>query len=110
MVKAKINYKNRKVLPYFLQGRTSKLATILSWLVAAILVLLPFHALLTTWAGSNFGHLDTWRAWKEILFLLMQPPAAWLVWRSPALKKWLVNSWITRLFVVYILLHLILGI
>lgn len=88
----------------------NKLALWLSWLVAAILVLLPFHALLTTWAGSNFGHLDTWRVWKEILFLLMLPPATWLLWRSPALKKWLVNSWITRLFVVYILLHLILGI
>ena len=103
--------KNRQDFYGVKPDRTTKeVAKILSWLVAAILVLLPFHALLTTWAGSNFGHLDTWRVWKEILFLLMLPPTTWLVWRSPALKKWLVNSWITRLFVVYILLHLILGI
>lgn len=109
MKKAKINYQNRKVLPYFFQGRTFKLATILSWVIAGILVLLPFHALLTTWAGSNFGHLDSWRVWKEILFLLMLPPAGWLVWHSPTLKKWLVNAWITRLFAIYIFLHLALG-
>ena len=103
--------KNRQDFYGVKPDRTTKeVAKILSWLVAAILVLLPFHALLTTWAGSNFGHLDTWRVWKEILFLLMLPPAAWLVWHSPVLKKWLVNSWIMRLFAVYIFLHLVLGI
>ncbi len=87
----------------------TKLAKKLSWLVAGILVLLPFHALLTTWAGSNFGHLDLWRVWKEILFLLMIVPVAWLVWKSPPLKKWLASSWIARLFIFYVMLHLILG-
>lgn len=89
--------------------KVGPLSVILSWLIAGILALLPFSALLSTWAGSNFGLLDVWRVWKEILFLLMLPPAAWLVWRSSTLKKWLVNSWITRLFAVYIFLHLVLG-
>ncbi len=87
----------------------SKLAERLSWLVATVLVLLPFHAILTTWAGSNFGHLDFWRVWKEILLLAMVPPTFWLIWRTPELKKWLINSWVTRLFGIYILLHLALG-
>lgn len=109
MRRAKINYQDRNILPYFSQGWTSKLATVLSWLIAGILVLMPFHALLTTWAGSNFGHLDLWRIWKEILFLAMVPPAFWLIWHTPELKKWLISSWIARLFVIYILLHLALG-
>ena len=88
---------------------TSKLALKLSWLIAGIVVLLPFHALLTTWAGSNFGHLDAWRIWKEILILAMVPPVLWLIWRTPELKEWLINSWIPRLFGIYILLHLTLG-
>lgn len=88
---------------------TSKLALKLSWLIAGIFILLPFHALFTTWAGSNFGHLDAWRIWKDILLVLMVPPALWLIWRTPKLKKWLACLWITRLFGLYILLHIILG-
>ncbi|KKU20431.1 MAG: hypothetical protein UX30_C0001G0039 [Candidatus Saccharibacteria bacterium GW2011_GWA2_46_10] len=82
----------------------------LSWIVAAILVLLPFHALLTTWAGSNLGHLDLFRIWKEIILTLILPLAAYLAWTSPQIKHWLLNSWVTRLFGVYILLHAILGV
>jgi len=87
----------------------SKLAERLSWLVAIILAILPFHAILTTWAGSNFGHLDLWRIWKDILLILMIPPALWLVRRSSELKKWLARSWIVRLFGIYVLIHLLLG-
>ncbi len=84
------------------------LAEKLSWLIASILVLLPFHALLSTWVGSNFGYPDGWRVWKEIIFFAMLPFAAWLVWHSE-LKKWFVESWIVRLFGLYILLHAVLG-
>lgn len=88
----------------------SKIALRMSWLVATILALLPFHAFLTTWAGSNFGHLDAWRVWKDILLVSMVPSGLWLAWRTPKLKKWLVRSWTIRLFGLYILLHIILGI
>jgi len=87
----------------------SKIAFRMSLVVAAILALLPFHALFTTWAGSNFGHLDAWRIWKDILLVSMVPPALWLIWRTPKLKKWLAHSWTTRLFGLYISLHVILG-
>jgi hypothetical protein len=88
----------------------SKIALRMSLVVAGILALLPFHALLTTWAGSNFGHLDAWRIWKDILLVSMVPPALWLIWRTPKLKRWLVRSRTTRLFGLYILLHIILGV
>lgn len=87
----------------------NKFSTWLSRVVAVILALLPFHALLTTWAGSNLGHLDIWRSWKELLFLIMVPPAVWLIWQDSKLKNWLVRSWIVRFFGIYVLLHLVLG-
>jgi hypothetical protein len=42
----------------------------LTFLFVIIIVFLPFHGFLTTWAGSNFGNLMLWRAWKEILLVL----------------------------------------
>src|SRR3989344_435453 len=87
----------------------SKIALRLSWTMAVILALLPAHALLTTWAGSNFGHLDAWRIWKEILLVLAIPATLWLIWRSSELRKWLKQSWIASLFGLYIALHLLLG-
>lgn len=87
----------------------SRLVLWLSWLVATILVLLPFQAFLTTWLGSNFHHLDLFRIWKEIVLLAILPLAIWIIWKSPDLRGWLRKSWIARLFGLYVLLHLILG-
>ena len=86
-----------------------RLAAVLSGTVASVMVLLPFHALLTTWMGSNLGHLDAIRIWKELLLVLTLPIAAVLIWRTASLKKWLIESWIVRLFCLYLLLHLLLG-
>lgn len=86
-----------------------RLAIRLSWIVAAILALLPFHAFFTTWAGSTAGHLDLWRVWKEVIIVLIGVPTFWLAWRQPDLKRWLKTSWLVRLYLVYILVHLSRG-
>ena len=88
----------------------SRVGYLLSVVIAVIFVLLPFHALFTTWIGSNLGHLDVVRVWKEIILVISLPLAVVLTWRSPKLRKWLRQSWIVRLFGLYILLHIILGI
>jgi hypothetical protein len=89
----------------------SKAATYLSWLTAAVLVLLPFHALLTTWAGSNFGHLDLWRIWKDLLlFFILLPGGLWLAWRSNDSRRWLLSSWEVRLAALYVFLFAAMGI
>jgi len=85
------------------------LAFRLSLIVAFILFLLPFHALLTTWIGSNTGQLDLIKIWKEILITLITPPAFYLAWRTPALKQWLLKSWLAKLIYAYILLHALLA-
>lgn len=80
----------------------------LSLVAAAIIILMPFQALLSTWLGSNTGHLDLVRIWKEILIVLMLPAAAWLAWRSPPLKR-SMSSDLFKLIGLYIILHLLLG-
>jgi hypothetical protein len=38
-----------------------------SWLI--IITLMPFHAFISTWGGTVFGHLLIWKSWKDILLL-----------------------------------------
>lgn len=42
----------------------------LLFLVCSIIVVVPFHAFLTTWASTIFGHLLLLRAWKEFLMVV----------------------------------------
>jgi len=84
-------------------------ARYLSLVAAFILAALPFHAVATTWLGSNVGHLDLVRIWKEILLILMVPPTLFLVWRSRELTDWFKKDWVVKLFILYIVLHLALG-
>ena len=102
-------------------NRTKTLAEILKYSVIAILVLLPFHAVLTTWLGSNFGHLDAWRIWKELLIALMVPGALYLVYRThpkkdlgwvlrdERLRDWFRRNRLIALILAYVALHLLLG-
>src|SRR3569833_1432157 len=87
-----------------------KLALRLSYVIAGVLALLPLHALLTTWLGSNTGHLDLIRIWKEVTICLVVVPTGWLVYHNPKLLDWFKRSWIVRLMGLYALLHVGLGI
>jgi hypothetical protein len=86
-----------------------RLASGLSWVYLGVLGLLPFHAFVTTWIGSNLGYLDAWRIWKEIVLLATVPGALWLVWKSPVLRRWLTQEWLSRLIFVYLGLGIVVG-
>lgn len=106
----KANNQSIKTTKFFLPfSKAGPLAEKLSWLIALILVLLPFHALFTTWVGSSTGHLDLFRIWKEILLALSAPLVILLVYKSKDIQKRLKTSWISRLFLLYLALHLIIG-
>lgn len=87
-----------------------KLGRFLSIFVAVILVALPFHALFTTWIGSNTGHLDLLRIWKELLVVALLPAVVVLAWRTDQTRRWLVTSWVVRLIGLYVLLNLAMGV
>jgi len=40
-------------------------------IIMLVIVLLPFHAFLTVWAGSSFGHYTAFRLWKEDLVFVI---------------------------------------
>jgi O-antigen ligase/polysaccharide polymerase Wzy-like membrane protein len=77
--------------------------------VAVILVLIPFHAFLTVWAASVFGHYTAFRLWKEFLLVPLFIGAAWLAWRDRKLRRELAESWLFRLMAAYVLLQVLLG-
>jgi hypothetical protein len=87
----------------------SRTVRILQYGVITILVLLPFHALFTTWLGSTFGYLDLFRIWKELLIALMVPMASWLVYKDRQLRVWFKGSRLVLLVLLYVLLHLLMG-
>ena len=81
-----------------------RMVNLLAWVYLGLIALLPFHALLTTWAGSNFGHLDAWRIWKELIIFASFPLVAWVAVRDKDILGWLKKSWLVRLVGLYILL------
>jgi hypothetical protein len=87
----------------------NKLITLCSVLIAATFVLLPFHAVLTVWAGSNFGHYDLFRLWIEFILLLLAPMVVIAVRKDSTLR----NAWrrdaLVWVSVVYIGWQIILG-
>jgi hypothetical protein len=87
-----------------------KLADILSLIYLAVLILLPFHALLTTWAGSSLGHLDAWRIWKELIIVATAPAVVYLVIRTEKLRQWARTSWLVRLIALYAALYIFSGV
>src|SRR5581483_8141266 len=90
--------------------RASKVSYILSWGIGLILVVLPFHAFFTTWLGANFGHLDLFRIWKELLIVPLGLAALWLLWRDKLLLRWLLDTRLFHLIVIYIMLFIVTGV
>lgn len=88
---------------------TSILARRLSYLVALILVLLPFHAFLTVWASSIAGHYTALRLWKEFLMVPLFAGTVYLVIKKPDLRRHIFKSWLFRLIATYMALTLIVG-
>src|SRR3989337_1145922 len=77
--------------------------------VAGILVLMPFHAVFTTWLGATFGHIDLFRIWKEILLVPLAIISLVVVYKDSHLKKWFTRSPLVALILVYTLLHVVRG-
>jgi O-antigen ligase len=86
---------------------TSKLAAYMAVTVLAVLFLLPFHAFITTWAGANFGYLDQFRIWKEIIIFFLGFGCLVLLIRDRSLRRQFLSSKITILIGLYVLLALL---
>lgn len=88
---------------------TQTISRLGSWGVALILVLLPFHALFTTWLGSEFGSLDAFKAWKELLTLLLGLLAIGVLFFDSRLRKSLMLNFLFQTIALYVLYSLLRG-
>jgi hypothetical protein len=88
---------------------TTKLTHALSLTIAFVLVLLPFHAFLTVWLSSIFGHYTLLRLWKEIVLLAVGLVAVGLLFRDRAMRRALIKQRLFWLVAGYTLLLLALG-
>lgn len=87
----------------------NKLATTLTWVIAVILVLLPFHAFITVWLSSGLGHYTLLRLWKEFLLLLIALGAINILLKEKHLRQKLLSLRLAKLIAAYFLLLLICG-
>jgi hypothetical protein len=88
----------------------SKIAAGLAIAVLTILAVMPFHAFLTVWLSSVFGHYTLLRLWKEIVLVPAGAATLYLLWRQLALRQELKRSWLWRLILIYCLMTLVWGI
>ncbi len=77
------------------------------WL--AIMILLPFHAFISTWGGTTIGPLWAWKAWKEVLLATLVVLGFAQCFIDRELLGTLWHSWVTRLIVVYGILHVVIA-
>jgi hypothetical protein len=85
----------------------NNLAVKLSWLVTAILLLLPFHAFLSVWLSSWLGHYTLLRLWKEFLLVPIVLGSIFILLKDRLLLKKFGSLWLVRLIAAYSLLLVI---
>ena len=88
----------------------NKLALVLSWLAALMIVVLPFHAFLTVWLASGIDHYTLLRLWKEFLLVLISIGAFYLLLNDARLHRQILASRLAQLIAVYCLLSLVWGV
>jgi len=83
--------------------------TILLSLFLFVVALLPIHAILSTWAISNFGHADIFKSWKEILiYCVAFPLILWQTCKKPQLILEIIRKKINIAALIFIGLNIIM--
>lgn len=89
---------------------TVKLAAIGSMGTGLVLLLLPFHALFTTWLGSNFHHLDAFRIWKELTTLSLAALAIAVLVRRRRFWSFVTGDGLVLLILSYALWQILMAV
>lgn len=76
---------------------------------AVILAVIPFHAFLTVWAASVFGHYTLVRLWKEVILVLLLFAAFYLVSQRIELWREMRRSRLFKLLAAYVIVQVLLG-
>lgn len=84
--------------------------TVLTWVsgfATAILLLIPFHAFLTVWLSSLFGHYMALRLWKEALLMFCVVGALYLIATDHKIRFHTLSRRLVWLILAYMLLTII---
>lgn len=79
-----------------------KIPALTAIIAAVIIILLPFHALLTVWLGSVVGHYTILRLWKEVLLAAIAIKVVYLLAVDTRLRKQLLESRLNQAILAYI--------
>lgn len=71
-----------------------------------IVLLMPLHGFISTWLGTLIGPLYIWKAWKEILFVLVGFLVIFQIIKDSDLRRWLFSSVLNKVILVYTLWQL----
>lgn len=86
--------------------------TVLSWvsgLTMVILLAMPFHAFLTVWGSSIFGHYITLRLWKEVLLVICILGVLYLIATDHKIRTHTLSRRLVWLILLYMLLNVVWG-
>lgn len=86
--------------------------TVLSWvsvLTMLILLLMPFHAFLTVWASSLFGHYTAFRLWKEFLLAICVVGVLYLLVTDRKIRFHTLSRRLVWLILTYMALNVVWG-
>jgi len=81
-----------------------------SYLVLAILALVPFHAFLTVWGSTLVGHYTALRLWDDVVLVALTGIVGYWLSADKTLRAWLLGSLLVRLIAAYAVLTLLLGV
>jgi len=92
-----------------LTAYSAKIPGIVAAITAAIIILMPFHAFLTVWLSSIFGHYTALRLWKEAVLVILGAKVMYMLIREKQLRKTFLASRLNQAILVYVGLTLVLG-
>lgn len=69
--------------------------------LALIVLLVPFHAVFTTWLGAELMHADVFRIWKDVLLVLICAVGLGVIVLNVRLRSWLFSSLLRRLMFAF---------
>lgn len=77
--------------------------------LGCILLLMPVHALLSTWGGTTVGPLWLWKSWKEILLAIVSAVTLGWIVSTPSVWRGLFSDRIIQLAIGFVVLVFVIA-
>ncbi|MDB5184922.1 MAG: hypothetical protein JWN38_730 [Candidatus Saccharibacteria bacterium] len=78
-------------------------------MVMLVLVLMPFHAFLTVWLASHFGHYTALRLWKELILVAAGLGVVYLMLTDHKIRTHTLSRRLVWLIAAYAVLQVAIG-